>query len=44
MERIAEALMEANLNDHFQFYEAEGDLKEWALMGMVLGRYEKENY
>ncbi len=42
---IAEALMEAHLNDMFQFYETEDDLKEWefgddALRGMVLGRYD----
>ena len=43
---IAEALMEAHLNDLFQFYETEDDLKEWefgddALRGMVLGRWER---
>jgi hypothetical protein len=42
---IAEVLMEAHLNDLFQFYEAEEDLKEWAfgddaLRGMVLGRWD----
>ena len=41
---ISEALLEAHLNDMFQFYETEDDLKEWsfgddALRGMVLGRY-----
>jgi len=41
---ISEALLEAHLNDIFQFHEADEDLKDWefgddALKGMVLGRY-----
>ncbi len=44
---ISEALLEAHLNDMFEFYESEEDLKEWefgddALRGMVLGRYGSE--